>query len=138
MVKLAESRWRRTAAFLSIGLWSLSLTLPALAVDQAKGPVMMKWGYELLFGGWIGWLTGSFAWFANLAWFVTITLGVLGVRWSLVFAVLGLGLASTMFLPTELVDRGSLQVGAWIWLAAFVPPVLVELARLSPTVSAAP
>jgi hypothetical protein len=105
-----------------LGLWVLSLALPALAVRG--GPEATGW--RLLLEGWKAVDGGVFAWFANPAFVVALILASAS-RWrsAAVMAGLGVAFALSSFATEQILSAGGaatppldLRVGFALWLAA--------------------
>ena len=134
-MRLGDRRSARWAALVSVLLWAISLTLPAI-----WGPEQTDYmGYEVAIIGFLGLLVFNVAWFANLLLAPCLLLMVLGrpKEW---LALAAVALALTTFIPFDVFgpDEGTagpaqLGVGAFVWLAAFAPPLVISIARWKAT-----
>jgi hypothetical protein len=124
----------RGGAVLAIGLWGISLALPAVAITG--GPVFR--GGDLLLRAWEALDSGVYAWLANPLLFVAVALCVGRARQMAgVVALLALVLAVSSFRAAAALERAGTTVpdftfasGLYVWLAAFVVLLLACLAHL--------
>jgi hypothetical protein len=123
----------RGGAALAVGLWGLSLALPAVAITG--GPVLR--GADLLLRGWEPLDSGVYAWLANPLFLIAAGLCVGGARRiARAAALLALALAATTFRAAAALERAGTVVpdftfasGLYVWLAAIVVLLLACLAH---------
>jgi hypothetical protein len=132
-VTITSRAVERGGAALAIGLWAISLALPAAAI--AGGPVFR--GSDLLLRGWQALDSGVYAWLANPLFILAAGLCAGGVpRLARAVVVLALLLAVTSFSAAAVLERAGTTVpdftfasGLYVWLAAFVVLLLSCLAH---------
>jgi hypothetical protein len=117
----------RYALLVSAGLWFFSLLSPALRTG-AK----IQLGGEVLALGWLGPLTGTFAWYGNVFWIVGAVLMAMGRSPHVAVSCLGFVLAATCLAGVRLTDDSgtsdaTLMFGAYLWLASFLPQIAATL-----------
>jgi len=119
----AQKDRRKAALILSLGLYGISLVLPAL--EFQRDPTVS--GFKVLAYGWMGVLTGDVAWLANPAYFAAIA--VFGERkhaMAVVAAAIALGLGATTVLAKSwyYASTGApvkaLGPGFYVWMASFL------------------
>jgi hypothetical protein len=124
---------------LSMTAWAVSMFLPAIWVGNYSfgAAPQFKGGALLMLGG-LGPLMGTMAWYANLP------LGVMVLRLldnrapHIALSALSGALAASALLGFQMpgfkegADGGPAHflAGAWLWLAAFVPPVIASLVEI--------
>jgi len=113
---------QRAALLISVGLWGLSLALPAIGV--AGGPTLRGW--DVLLRGHSAWRQGVAAWFAN-----PVLLAAIAASWwrrdavatglaavALVLGVSSFWAAETVRGNGAAVPNFSYLSGLYVWLAA--------------------
>ncbi|MGD1908000.1 MAG: hypothetical protein ACFB0C_18700 [Leptolyngbyaceae cyanobacterium] len=132
----------RSPMLLSLALYGLSLALPAFQFlnrgefnTVPDGALTLMPGWEVLALGWLGIFVLQFAWFANVAYLVSLGLW-LGRAWRagtiLGLITIGLGLNTLLLFVQELPSNGagakmylqSLQPGFYCWMLSLLIPVL--------------
>jgi hypothetical protein len=127
---------------LSLALYGLSLALPAFDFlnrgefnDVPDGALTLMPGWEVLAIGWLGIFVWQFAWFANIAYLVSLCFW-LGRAWRtaaiLGLITIGLGLNTLFLFVQELPSNGagatmylqSLQPGFYCWIFSLSIPLL--------------
>ncbi|NEX94809.1 hypothetical protein [Caulobacter sp. 17J65-9] len=125
----------RLAAVAAIGLWVVAIALPVYSVDLDYASAHYD-GREVLVLGALGVFAGTFAWWANLPWAWTTIRMLLGKPPGPVLTLISSLLAVSALAPMELPGANEAvsgeavpQIGAFVWVAAFVPAALVALLR---------
>lgn len=118
---------------MSTVLWATSLALPAIYGPQHTDYM----GYEVALVGFMAMLVFNPAWFANLLLAPCVLIMALG-RLRPVLAFAAAALALTTFIPFDVfgpdegtAGRAQLGAGAYVWLAAFVPPIAAAISRIA-------
>ena len=125
----------RVLAAISMALWMTALFMPAFWVEAGSNSAMYE-GYLVALWGPLSWMTGCFSWFANLYWaYVTVRMAM-GREPNLIFVFANSWLAASFLTGFHSVgaNEGSSgpaipQIGAWMWLAAFVPGLLAAVPK---------
>lgn len=133
----------------SLLLFALACATPCLEMSQKSDPVW--YGLRILILGWMGFLAGQFAWFANPLWVIGLCLLAFR-KWSAAVVVSGLSLLLAlntlalfvMPLPADesKVNTTSLvrlRIGFYLWLASLAVPfvracVMRNQSRLQPQI----
>lgn len=124
----------RGGVALAVGLWSLSLALPAIAITG--GPVLR--GSDALLRGWEALDSGVYAWLANPLFFVGAALCIGGVRriaptvglLALVLAVTSFGAAAALERAGTTVPDFTFASGLYFWLGSYVALLVASSAHL--------
>ena len=124
----------RGGAALAVGLWGLSLVLPAVAITG--GPVLR--GNDVLLRGWETLDSGVYAWLANPLFFVAAVLCIAGARRvAPAVGLLALVLAVTSFTAGAALERAGttvpdfrFAVGLYVWLGSYCALLLASSAHL--------
>jgi hypothetical protein len=132
-MRVTQRAFERSGAALAVGLWGLSLALPAVAITH--GPELR--GIDLLLRGWEALDSGVYAWLANPFFFVAGVLCVGGARRAAgAVGLLALVLAASSFRAATTLERAgtvapdfTFASGFYVWLAAFVVLLLACLAH---------
>jgi hypothetical protein len=124
---------------LSMTAWTVSIFLPAVWVDNYSfGAAPQFGGGAMLMLGALGPLMGTVAWYANLPLGVMV-LSLLDNRAPLIsVSIVSAALAASALLGFQMpgfregADGGPAHflVGAWLWLAAFAPPLIASLVEI--------
>src|SRR5687768_4983403 len=122
----------RHALLVSVGLWLVSLAMPALRTDGGD----MR-GLAVLLTGWLGPITFTFAWYGNLFWLAGAIFMARGHAPPPLAIVPGLFLAATCLLGVTVADDSgsypaTLAHGAYLWLASFLVQLAATLAPHRP------
>lgn len=137
--------WRLSLLFVAVGLWTLSLFLPAIRPTGFGGVPSSEWwpGYSVFIMGWTGLLFGIPGWLANVFWLAAFGVGFSRARvWSFATAIIGLAIAATVLLGFEIPDPNGgsgpvlLGVGYWVWMATPLP-ILVAAGLPEPNTATA-
>jgi hypothetical protein len=117
----------RVLAAISLVLWVTALFMPAFWVDAGSNSAMYE-GYVVALWGPISFVTGVFSWYANPYWAYATVRMAMGRKPNLIFVFANSLLAASFLRGFSSVgaNEGSTgeaipQIGAWVWLAAFVP-----------------
>jgi hypothetical protein len=132
-VKPVARALERGGAAIAVGLWGLSLALPAVAITG--GPELR--GSDLLLRGWEALDSGVYAWLANPLFLIAGILCMGGARRiARPVALLALVLAASSFRAATALERAGVAVpdftfasGLYVWLAAFIVLLLVCMAH---------
>jgi hypothetical protein len=132
-VKHTSRALERGGAALAVGLWGISLALPAVAITG--GPALR--GVDLLLRGWEALDSGVYAWLANPLFLIAGAICVGGARRvARAVALLALVLAASSFQAGAALERAGMALpdftfasGLYVWLAAFVVLLLACMAH---------
>jgi hypothetical protein len=132
-VRVTSRALERGGAAIALGLWGISLALPAVAITG--GPVLR--GGELLLRGWEVLDSGVYAWLANPVFLVAGALCFGGARRiARAIALLALVLAVSSFRAAAALERAGTAVpdftfasGLYVWIAAFVVLLIACMAH---------
>ena len=124
----------RGGAVAAVGLWALSLALPAVAI--VGGPVLR--GSDVLLRGWETLDAGVYAWLANPLFLVAAVLSFTDARriaasvgsLALVFAATSFGAAAVLERPGMTVPDFTFASGFYVWLTGYVVLPLSRAPRL--------
>jgi len=114
----------RTLTVMAIVLWLLSLSQPALIIDNGTGKPNIMGGAELLAMGWMGIGLITAGWYANLPFFIAATILLIGreTPWKTVLFALLLALDTFRLQSLPGGGRGDVYgygMGVALWFAAF-------------------
>ncbi len=123
---------RQTIIGISLLLFVLACATPCLEMSQKSDPVW--YGLRILVLGWMGFLAGQFAWFANPFWVIGLCLLAFR-KWSAAAIVSGLSLlfalnTLVMFVMPLPADESNVnktylvqfRIGFYLWLASLAMP----------------
>ncbi len=123
---------QQTIIGISLLLFVLACATPCLEMSQKSDPVW--YGLRILVLGWMGFLAGQFAWYANPLWVIGLCLLAFR-KWSAAVIFSGLSLlfalnTLTMFVMPLPADESKvnttslvrLRIGFYCWLASLAVP----------------
>lgn len=111
----------RILTLITLALWVASLTMPAVSLGKD-----FKYGLDILVTGWLGFSVGTYAWFANIGFIISIGL-LLKNKSALILSSLSIVLAFTSYSWEIIVlDAGGAKSkvygygpGFYIWISVF-------------------
>ena len=123
-------RSRCAVSALLFASWTFSLGMRVSTFDHPTG-LISEYGLDILATGWLGVLGGSYAWYANPLFFLSLTLVVAGRSWLKVGQLLTLSLCIIVLTWNAfsyraiwddagiypIVSRGA---GFWVWIGTMV------------------
>ena len=132
-VAITEKLKIQVMAGISAILWVTALFLPTFWVDVGENSAMYD-GLEVLFLGPLSFMAGVLSWYANIYWFYATIRMAFGVPPGPILVTLNTILAASFLLGFQMFGSNESstgpampQIGAGIWLLAFMPGLIVSL-----------